>query len=375
MLNNKPKIAFVANSAWNIVNFRMGLMHKLRESGYEIIAVAPEDSYQVQIEAAGFTFKSLKNLDRKGTNPIKDLKLMLELRRIYRQEGIKLALHYTIKPNVYGTFAAKLSRVKAICTVTGLGYSFLVNNWVSRLAKTLYKYAFRHAAYVAFQNNDDRLLFQEAKLVSSKKSLLIRGSGINCKRYSPTAKTIHSDQFIFLFVGRLLLDKGIREFLAAADMLKCNFPNAICQIVGKIDIDNPSCIDKAEIDEAVSKGTIQYFGPSDEVLEFIRNADCVVLPSYREGLPRVMLEAISMAKPVITTDAPGCRDTVIDGQNGYMVPIRDSEALYLAMKKIITTDSEILEQMGSFGRALALAEFDEQIVFEKYIDLIKTLIK
>ena len=375
MLESKPKIAVVANTAWNIINFRMGLMNKLRDTGYEMIAIAPEDEYSLQIERAGFKFIALKNLDRKGTNPIKDLKLVFELRRIYRQEGIQMALHYTIKPNVYGTFAAKTSGTKAICTVTGLGYSFLANNWVSRLARTLYKYAFRNAAFVAFQNNDDRLLFIESKLVKKEKTLLIRGSGINCDQYRPLEKSIASDQFIFLFVGRLLLDKGIREFLAAAEKIKIDYPNAQCQIVGKIDTDNPSCIGKTEIDDAQLNNIVQYFGPSDQVLEYIRNADCVVLPSYREGLPRVMLEAISMAKPIITTDAPGCRDTVVDGENGFMVPIRDMEALYNAMKKIISCDTETLKKMGLKGRELALNEFDEAIVFEKYIDLVKILIQ
>jgi glycosyltransferase involved in cell wall biosynthesis len=163
--------------------------------------------------------------------------------------------------------------------------------------------------------------------------------------------------------------------LAAAEKIKIDYPNAQCQIVGKIDTDNPSCIGKTEIDDAQLKNIVQYFGPSDQVLEYIRNADCVVLPSYREGLPRVMLEAISMAKPIITTDAPGCRDTVVDGENGFMVPIRDSEALYNAMKKIISCDTETLKKMGLKGRELALNEFDEAIVFEKYIDLVKILIQ
>ncbi len=375
MLDSKPKIAVVANTAWNLVNFRMGLMHKLRDSGYEIIAIAPEDGYQKQIEAAGFKFIAIENLDRKGTNPLKDIRLILELRRIYRRENIGLALHYTIKPNIYGTFAAKLSGTKAICTVTGLGYSFLANNWVSRLARKLYKYAFRNAAFVAFQNNDDRLLFIDSKIVHKDKTLLIRGSGINCDYYKPLDKSVQSEQFIFLFVGRLLLDKGIKEFLAAAEKLKGDFPNTHCQIVGKIDTDNPSSISKTEIDSAQLNNFVQYFGPSDQVLEYIRNADCVVLPSYREGLPRVMLEAISMAKPVITTDAPGCRDTILDGENGIMIPIRDSEALHNAMKKMVSFDEETLKKMGSSGRELALREFDEKIVFEKYIDLIKILIK
>jgi glycosyltransferase involved in cell wall biosynthesis len=374
LLASKPKIAVVANTAWNIINFRLGLMHALKNEGYEIVAIAPEDEYSARIESEGFTFVPLKNLSRKGTNPLKDLRLLFELKQIYSKEGIGLAMHYTIKPNIYGSFAAGLCKIKSICTVTGLGYSFLSKGWISRLARNLYKTAFNSAAVVAFQNDDDRNLFIDSKLVKKEKTLLIRGSGINCEYFCPIEKTIESDNFVFLFVGRLLLDKGIREFIIAAEKLKALYPNTVCQIVGKIDSDNPSCISNAELENALQKNIIQYFGPSDEVKDFIRNADSVVLPSYREGLPRVMLEAISMAKPIITTNAAGCRDTVIDGINGYMVEPADSESLFEAMKKMCNNNIEMLEKMGQAGRELALREFDERKVVEKYLQILDDIL-
>ena len=374
MTDSKLKIAIVANTAWNITNFRLSLLHKLNNEGYEVIAIAPQDEYSSLIEAEGFKFIPLLHLDRKGTNPIKDLRLMLELRSIYRREKIAFALHYTIKPNVYGSFAAGLSKTACICTVTGLGYSFLSKNWVSKLAKTLYKYAFKNAAFIAFQNDDDRNLFIENKLVKKDKTLLIRGSGINCEYFKPIEKTEVSEKMVFLFVGRLLIDKGIREFLFAAEKIKTIFPHTVFQIVGKLDEDNPSCISKSELENALQNNIIEYLGATDQVREYIRNVDCVVLPSYREGLPRVMLEAIAMAKPVVTTDAAGCRDTVIDGKNGYMAEARNGISLFEAIKKICLSNVETLKNMGKEGRLLALREFDEKIVLEKYLQLISNVL-
>jgi glycosyltransferase involved in cell wall biosynthesis len=367
--HSRRKIAVVANTAWNLVNFRMGLMKAFRDGGYDVIAIAPLDDFAEQIEAEGIQFVALKRLDRKGTNPVRDLQLTHELYRIYKKEGVEIAFHYTIKPNIYGTFAASLAGIKTVCTVTGLGYSFLSDNWISRLAKNLYKRAFKRAELVAFQNEDDRNLFISSKLLDAEKTMLIRGSGIKCDYFIPLEKTEVSDKFVFLFVGRLLLDKGIREFLAAAEKIKSVYPKTEFWIVGALDTDNPSCINSAYIAEAQHKETVRYFGPSNQVRDFIRNADCVVLPSYREGLPRVMLEAISMEKPVITTDAPGCRDTVIDGLNGFMIPVKDEGALSDAMLRMFESDTQTRKNMGKAGRELALKEFDEKRIIEKYLQL------
>lgn len=374
MEQNRYKIAIVANTAWNIVNFRLGLIRALLENGYAVIAIAPADEYVDKIKETGCSFVPLQRLERKGTNPVKDMRLTHELYRIYKKEGVQLALHYTIKPNIYGTFAASFAGVKTICTVTGLGYSFLSDNWISRLAQNLYKMAFNRAALVAFQNDDDRQLFIAQKLVKPEKTMLIRGSGIRSDYFMPIPKTESSESFIFLFVGRLLLDKGIREFMEAAETVKSQFPQAEFWIVGALDTDNPSCIDSALVVDAQQKGILRYFGPSDEVREFMRNADVVVLPSYREGLPRVMLEAISMAKPIITTDAAGCRDTVIDGKNGFMVPVRDAIALGDAMKKMLESDEKSLSEMGAAGRALALQEFDEKAIVGRYLEIIASML-
>jgi len=371
--SNQLKIAIVVNTAWNIVNFRLGLIKALLNAGHEVVAIAPEDEYVSKIEAIGCRFIPLQTLERKGTNPIKDMRLVHELYRIYKNEKIDLALQYTIKPNIYGTFAASLAGIKTISTVTGLGYSFISTGWVSRIAKSLYKRAFRRSTLVAFQNNDDRKLFIDIGLTSKEKTILIKGSGIRTDYFIPMEKTEVNNNFVFLFVGRLLFDKGIQEFMEAAKKIHQNYPNAQFWIVGAIDEGNPSSVNQVLLDQYISEGFIKYFGPSDQVREMMRNCDVVVLPSYREGLPRVMLEALSMAIPVITTDAPGCRETVIDKKNGYMVPIKDVEALELAMEKMLNHSTEELLEMGQIGRAMALKEFDEQAIIQRYFEIIDSI--
>ena len=373
MESNQLKIAIVVNTAWNIVNFRLGLIKALLNAGHEVVAIAPEDEYVSKIEAIGCRFIPLQTLERKGTNPIKDMRLVHELYRIYKNEKIDLALQYTIKPNIYGTFAASLAGIKTISTVTGLGYSFISTGWVSRIAKSLYKRAFRRSTLVAFQNNDDRKLFIDIGLTSKEKTILIKGSGIRTDYFIPMEKTEVNNNFVFLFVGRLLFDKGIQEFMEAAKKIHQNYPNAQFWIVGAIDEGNPSSVNQVLLDQYISEGFIKYFGPSDQVREMMRNCDVVVLPSYREGLPRVMLEALSMAIPVITTDAPGCRETVIDKKNGYMVPIKDVEALELAMEKMLNHSTEELLEMGQIGRAMALKEFDEQAIIQRYFEIIDSI--
>lgn len=365
-----PRIALVANTAWNLKNFRLGLIRALIARGHKVIAVAPIDDAVQAVVEAGADFVPLHRLSRQGTNPVQDMRLVHELYRIYKRNKIDIALQYTIKPNIYGSFAARFAGIKALCTVTGLGYSFLSTGWVNRIVKQLYKRAFNRAEMVIFQNGDDSHLFEELKLVDKNKIQLVPGSGIRTDYFMPMPKLRTDGHFRFLFVGRLLYDKGIQEFLEAAQFIKKQYPAVECHIVGAIDDENPSAARKELVHDLHKQGIIHYWGKSDDVRSIMRDCDVVVLPSYREGLPRVMLEALSMAKPVITTDAPGCRDTVIDGENGFMIPVKDAQALGNAMQKILSLPAEQLSLMGSKGRAMAVQNFDEQVIIHKYISLI-----
>lgn len=376
-MNTPPKIALVANVAWNLYNFRRGLIAGLQQAGYQVVLIAPADDYVEPLRAMGCEFVPLTQLSRKGTNPLQDVRLFGELRRIYRTHRIDAVLQYTIKPNIYGAFAAHSVGIPSICTVTGLGYSFLSDGWVTRLVHRLYRWAFGRATRVVFQNEDDRQLFIDKQLVASAKTALIRGSGIDTKRFAPQPKdNPTSDTFVFLFVGRLLYDKGVRELLQAAALVRqrCAAPVEFW-LVGALDTQNPSAISQTELDSYTQNGTVKYWGTTDNVGYFIKNVDAVVLPSYREGLPRVLLEALAMGKPIVATDAAGCRETVVEGENGYLVPVKDAESLANACLQMVALPAATREAMGAFGRNLAVQEFDEQVVIQRYIQLLKDILK
>ncbi len=367
------KIAIVLNTAWNIYNYRLGLIRALIAAGHEVVAIAPPDEFVPQIVATGCTFVPTHKLSRKGTNPVKDWQYSQELYKIYKAQAIDIALQYTIKPNIYGSMAAGRAGIKSISTVTGLGYSFLSDGLVNKIAKLLYKKAFSATSLVAFQNRDDQALFQDLGLCPAQKTTLIKGSGINTTYFCPLPKTQENSDLIYLFVGRLLYDKGVVELLAAARQLKQEHPATQFWIVGAIDQGNPSAISEEMLQEYIADSTINYLGQSDDVRSIMQNADVVVLPSYREGLPRVMLESLAMAKPIVTTDVAGCREVIQDTRNGFLVPVKDSTALAIALQKMYECSPAQRSEMGKVGRQMALDIFDEQAIINRYFEEIEKL--
>ena len=367
------KIGIVLNTAWNIYNFRLGLVKAFLNAGHQVVAIAPKDDFVPQIVETGCTFVPVQHLSRKGVNPIQDLKFSRELYKIYKEHQLDVVLHYTIKPNIYGCLAAGFAKVKTISTVTGLGYSFMVEGLVNKVVKLLYKTAFKSGTRIAFQNRDDKKLFEDLGLCPASKTTLIKGSGINTSYFKPMPKTMKTDNLIYLFVGRLLYDKGVSELFEAAKQLKAKHADVEIWVVGNVDEGNPSAIKREEVNEIHEAGFINYMGPSSDVRSIMQNADVVVLPSYREGLPRVMLESLAMAKPIITTDVPGCRETILDQENGFKVPVKDANALAEAMIKMYNLTPEERTAMGAVGREMALKEFDEQAIIQRYFDEIEAM--
>lgn len=372
--SGNPTVGIVLNTAWNIQNFRLGLIRALLASGAKVVAIAPADEFVPEIEATGCTFVPLKQLARKGVNPFQDLRLAWELAQIYQKNDLDVVLHYTIKPNIYGSMAARWVGIPMISTVTGLGYSFMQEGWVNRIVQQLYRWAFKAKGKVVFQNRDDQQLFIERQLCPAEKTQLIKGSGINTVYFAPQPKKEALDRVVFLFVGRLLYDKGIVELFEAAKLAKAACPEAVFWVVGALDEGNPSALNKAQLEAAQDNGLVKYWGATTDVRSFMCSADVVVLPSYREGLPRVMLESLAMGKPVITTNVAGCRETVKAQENGYLVPAKDSQALAKAMIDLYQKTPEERQAMGAIGRELALAEFDEQVIVQQYQDLIAELV-
>lgn len=377
------KIGIVANTAFNIYNFRLSLILALKQEGHHVFAIAPYDDYVPLLKENNIDYIEIKNLSRKGTNPITDLKLLNELRRLYKLHQLDAVLQYTIKPNIYGTLAARLTKTIAICTVTGLGYTFLNKSTASKIARRLYRFAFSFAHKVLFQNEDDLAVFVQNNLVDKAKTQIVPGSGIDVEKFQPQfclnmpssqlpfAKTKH--QISFLLIARLLKDKGVYEFVEAAKQMLQTSTLATFHLLGDIDTNNPSAIDKATISQWENEGIIKYYGFTKDTRPYICAADCIVLPSYREGMPRVILESMAMGKPSITTDAPGCKDAIVHQVSGWICKAQDSNSLRDAMQMFLELDEVAKLKIGLNARNRAEEIFSTTAVNLFYINLLKNL--
>jgi len=361
------------NTAWNLVNFRSGLIRALVSHGYDVIAVAPADEYAYQLAALGCQFVPLP-MDNKGTHPGRDLLLLWRFVRLMRKERPDVFLGYTVKPNVYGSLAAHVCGVPVINNVAGLGTVFIKGGWLNWLVRALYRVALARSPKVFFQNEDDRHLFIVGGLVGQALTDRLPGSGVDLKKFEP-APLPGRAQMRFLLIARMLWDKGVGEYVEAARVLKSRGLKAEVCLLGFLDVQNPAAISKSQMDEWVAEGVVRYLGVSDSVREEIAQVDCVVLPSfYREGTPRTLLEAAAMARPIITTDSVGCRDVVDDGVNGFLCRPRDASDLADKMERMIGMSQTEREAMGLRGREKVEREFDEKIVIEKYLGAIETVL-
>jgi glycosyltransferase involved in cell wall biosynthesis len=364
------KVAIVLNTSWNIYNFRMNFVKTLLGAGYEVHTIAPHDNYTYLLEEAGCIHHDVK-MDSRGANPIKDIALTFELWGIYRKLRPDIILHYTIKPNVYGTLAASILKIPTINNVCGLGTVFLKNNLVSAIAIFLYKVAFRFPKRVFFQNPDDLALFLNKNLVPAKAADLLPGSGIDLCRFQPM-EFRRNESFTFLLISRLISDKGILEYIDAVKKLKKKGVNARFQLLGAKDPEHKRGIQLPVIEDWIKSGTIEYLGTTDDVRKFINRADCIVLPSYREGTPRTLLEAASSSKPIVATDVPGCHHVVEDRYNGLLCKLKSADDLAAKMEEMLSLDNATLKKFGENGRKKIEFEFDEKLVITKYLQEISS---
>ncbi len=370
--NQQKTIAIVINTAWNIFNFRLGLLLALQQEGYRIVCIAPKDEYASRLQALGFEYHDIK-INNKGVNPVEDAKLVVDFYRLYKQIAPDVILQYTIKPNIYGSWAAGMLGIPVISNISGLGTVFLNDSLSSKIARLLYRLALPFAKKVFFQNAHDRQLFISSKLVAETKTDLLPGSGIDTQKFKPlTGGSQHTNVLRFLFIARLVKDKGLLEYVQAAK--KIAQPSVECSILGAYYPGNPTAITGEQMEAWEEEGIVKYLGVSDEVQSVIAKADCIVLPSYREGLSRVLLEAASMAKPIITTNVAGCREVVDDGVNGYLCEVKDADSLAEQMKKMMLLSEEARKEMGRKGREKVMREFDESVVIEKYLEAIATIL-
>lgn len=367
-------IILVGNTTWSMIKFRKSLIERLISLNYKVTVISPSDKYVQEIKDLGSDYFDVK-IDNKGSNPLKDFKLILELTKIYKTINPDLIVHYTIKPNIYGSIAAKLANIKSVVVVTGLGYTFINNTLVSKMAKILYKFSFQFPEKIFFINQDDKNEFFSKKLIKKEKVILIPGEGINTNFFKRNNIIEENIEVKFLLIARMLFDKGVSEYVDAAKLLKDKYLNIEFGLLGYLDVANPKAITKEQMDKWVSEEHIKFYGSTDDVKSYISQSSCIVLPSYREGISMTLMEAASMCKPLITTNVTGCRDVVDDGINGFLCEVRNASDLALKMEKMINLNIDERIAMGKAGREKMIKEFDESIVISKYLETIRQLLK
>lgn len=359
------KVIIAGNIGQSLVNFRGPLIRAMVDAGHEVLAVAPagDTEYATAVESLGARYLTVP-LDRAGFNPLADLRTILAFRRLMAQEKPDVYLGYTIKPVVYGNLAGRLAGVPGrSAIITGLGYAFGKQGTKQRLLSlvisTLYRVALARAMVVFFQNPDDRGEFLARGFVNEQQAVLVAGSGVDLARFESSAPPPPPP--VFLLIARLIREKGIDQFVEAARELKKSHPQARFQLLGPMDA-NPTAVTPSELEAWQREGVVEYLGETTDVRPFLRDASVFVLPSYyREGTPRTALEALATGRPIVTTDSPGCRETVEDGVNGFLVEPRSSQALQRAMARFLEAPG-LVESMGTASLNLARCKYDVNLV-------------
>ena len=351
------KFMLISPKNRTVYNFRGDLLKEIKAKGYEVVVTGPNDDKVEKIEELGARFVPIP-LDKTGLGLAEDIKYIFSLWKLLRKEKPDITLGYTIKPVIYGALAARLAGIKNINSmVTGTGYVYTAGTFKARVLKImvslLYSIGFKCAHTVIFQNKDNLKEFTERKLLKPDKCRLVNGSGVNMKRFKPTP---FPENLTFFMLSRVMYSKGIREYLQAARILKTRHPEVKFMLLGAVE-DLQDSMQMKDLVSFIEEGIINYYGETDDVRPYYEQCSVYVLPSYREGTPRTVLEAMATGRPIITTDAPGCRETVIEGVSGFLVPVRDSAALAEKLQWFIEHPGQI-EKMGQESLKLCKDKFD-----------------
>lgn len=362
-------VVVCSNYAWTVLNFRMPIIRRLKLEGYKVIVLTQFDGYENQI---GLEVDSIEPLfiSRKGVNPFVDFLTFIDLTRHLLKFKPQIILTFSIKPVIYGSLAAKGLRISSMAMITGLGTAFITDNWITKVVKRLYRFSLSSASVIFFQNIDDRDVFVQHKLVDKEVCRLTPGSGVDIDKFAYSTLP-NSPKFTFLLIARMLWDKGVGEFVEAAKIIKLKYPNTRFQLLGPLGVQNRTSIKNAEMKAWEDEGIIEYLGETEDVTSYIEKACCVVLPSYREGTSRVLLEAAAMGRPLIAADVPGCREVVEDGVTGLLCKPRNYVDLSQKIELMLKLPYESRYVMGKKGRDKIENEFRQEIVCDLYIDAIK----
>ena len=370
-MSEKKKIALASNTSWSIYNFRLGLIRKLKDLGYEVHLIAPRDNFTAKLIAENFNFHELA-LNNYGTNPIREFSTMRQFSEIYKKIKPDLVFHYTIKPNIYGSIAAHYNKIPSIAITTGLGQLFNFKNpMVRMMTLRLYRYASKVSKEVWFLNDNDRDVFVYKNIVNPKKTRILKGEGIDTNWFKPTEEKDFT-RLRFLFAGRLIWDKGVNEFIEAANAIRSKYENIDFELVGFIDQTNPNAVPYEKILDWQKRGTIKYHGETTDIRPYLQAASCVVFPSYyREGVSRILMEAASMETPIITTDHVGCKNLVDHGRNGFLMKTKSTTDLVAKLENFIGLSDEDKMVMGKLGRQKMEREYKEERIIEVYLKIIE----
>ena len=353
------KVAVLSSFTTSLFWFRIDMMKSFLEAGYEVLAVgdAPETEWKEKFSALGIRYRQIP-VQRNGTNPLRDLKTLRALYQLLKEEKPDKIFSYQAKTVIYGGIAARMVGIRAVYPmIAGVGSVFLGDGLKKKLVRSIliaeYKLGLRKAPHVFFQNRDDLSVFTTHGIIPENKAVMLNGSGVNLEKFIPTALP---EKVSFLCISRLIRDKGVCEYLDAAREIRRRHPDVRCVLVGPFDT-NPSAIKPEDLQPYIDDGSVEYMGEQKDVYPFLCDCTAYVLPSYHEGTPKTVLEAMASGRPAITTDAPGCRETVTDGSNGYLVPVKNVEAIVEAMEKIIA-DPIVTAQMAATARQIAEDKYD-----------------
>jgi len=374
------RVLLFANTEWYLFNFRLALAKAARAEGAEVMMASPPGPYGEKLRAEGFRWVSVPMV-RRSLNPMREVFVLWALWRLYRREKPDIAHHFTIKCVVYGGLAAKLAGTRGVVgAVTGMGYVFSSKELIARRLRPLVRRLLRFAisgrqSRLIVQNPDDRRAVVDAGLMDASHVRLIAGSGVDTQRYHPRSDALCASGRTpsVVFAARLLWDKGVAEFVRAAQVLRAEGLDIQFLVAGEPDEGNPASVPEEQLTAWREEGSVRLLGHVQDMPALMATADVVVLPSYREGVPRSLIEAAAAGLPIVTTDVPGCREVVEDGVNGILVPVRDAAALTTAIRKL-ALDPSLASRMGAASRQKALAQFDERIVLANTLAVYRELV-
>ena len=362
-------ILLVANSSWNLSHFRGGLIRSLKKLGHCVGAAVPSG----EAELAGIATHQFP-LSAASLAPVAELRSILALIRLFRQVKPAAVLSFTPKGNIYAGLAARATGTPYLPNISGLGTAFLRGGLLLKVQAALYREALRDAPIVFFQNEEDAALFKRMDLIQPAQAKLLPGSGVDLQHFrAGMLPSGASNQLHLLFVGRLLGDKGVRELAEAMRVLKPRFPGLRLTLVGELGSANRTAISSQELEGWIEDGLVAYAGQVGDVRPLLRQADAVVLPSYREGMPRSLLEAAAAGRPLLAANVPGCRQLVVDGENGFLFEARSRDSLAAAIERLLALSPQQRQAMGTAARRMAEQRYDEKIVFRAYTDALIAL--